>query len=93
MGMTQKQLGWAQREQLDLYCRNKSKLILLDRYFESSPLLKPDGTPNGASKIYWTCYNATVRSLAELRHTIEAMAREDRDLASALAALDAEARR
>ena len=67
MGMRQAELSWAGRETLDLYARNKAKLIALDRYFEVSPLLAADGTPNGAVKVYWLAYNAAVRTLSELR--------------------------
>ena len=69
---------------------NKSKLIALDRYFETVPLVGPDGTPNGATKIYWLAFNASVRSLAELRNVVEAMAREDSRFDRALTALQAE---
>jgi hypothetical protein len=75
---------------LDLYARNKAKLIALDRYFETVPLVDPDGTPNGASRIYWVSYNAAVRSLGELRAVVEAMAREDMRFDRALSALQAE---
>jgi hypothetical protein len=60
--MRQAELSRAGRETLDLYPRNKAKLIDLDRYFEQSPLLKPDGNPNPATKIYWVSYNAAVRT-------------------------------
>jgi hypothetical protein len=91
--MRQAELSWAAREQLDLYARNKSKLILLDRFFEANPLIAADGTPSGATKIYWMAYNAAVRSLAELRNTIAEMAREDLRFDKALAALQAEGKR
>jgi hypothetical protein len=93
MGLRQAELSWQGREMLDLYARNKGKLIALDRYFESVPLVDRDGTPNGATKIYWQSYNAAVRSLTELRAVVEAMAREDQRFDKAVAALAAEGRR
>ena len=93
MGMRQAELSWQGREMLDLYSRNKAKLVALDRYFETVPLVAPDGTPNGATRIYWLAYNASVRSLTELRSVVEAMAREDARFDHALTALAAEGRR
>jgi hypothetical protein len=93
MGMRQAELSWAGRETLDLYAGNKSKLILLDRYFESAPLVGDDGTPNPATKVYWLAYNAAVRSLGELRGVIAEMAREDQRYDRALSALAAEGRK
>ena len=58
----------AGRETLDLYARNKAKLIALDHYFERSALpVGADGAPNGAVKVYWLAYNAAVRTLEGLR--------------------------
>lgn len=93
MGMRQKELSWQGREMLDLYARNKAKLVSLDRYFETTPLIGADGTPNGATRIYWVSYNAAVRSLSELRAVVEAMAKEDMRFDSALQALQAEGAR
>lgn len=93
MGMRQAELSWAARETLDLYARNKAKLIALDRYFENVSLLGPDGTPNPATKIYWLSHNSAIRALSELRNVIEAMAKEDRRFDRALSALAAEGRR
>ena len=93
MGLRQAELSWQGKEMLDLYARNKSKLIALDRYFESTPLIGPDGAPDGATKIYWLAYNAAVRSLSELRATVEAMAREDHRFDRALTALAVEGRK
>jgi hypothetical protein len=50
MGMRQAELSWAARETLDLYARNKAKLLALDRYFETTPLVKGDGSPHGATR-------------------------------------------
>ena len=50
MGMRQAELSWAGRETLDLYARNKAKLIALDRYFETTPFIAADGTPTGRSR-------------------------------------------
>jgi hypothetical protein len=50
MGLRQAELSWAARETLDLYARNKSKLIALDRFFETTPLVVPGrcrGHPKG----------------------------------------------
>jgi hypothetical protein len=93
MGMRQAELSWAGRETLDLYARNKAKLIALDRYFERSPLLQSDGTPNPATRIYWVSYNAAVRTLEALRGVIAEMAREDARFDKALGALTAEGAR
>jgi hypothetical protein len=93
MGMRQAELTWAGRETLDLYSRNKAKLIALDRYFEAEPFIQADGSPHGATKVYWTCFNAAVRTLAELRAVIEAMAREDARYDKALHSLAAEGKR
>jgi hypothetical protein len=90
MGLRQAELSWQGREMLDLYARNKSKLIALDRYFETTPLIGADGTPNGATRIYWVSYNAAVRSLGELRAVVEAMAKEDVRFDKALSALATE---
>jgi hypothetical protein len=90
MGMRQADLSWAGRETLDLYARNKAKLIALDRYFEQSPFLQPDGSPNPALKVYWVSYNAAVRTLVALREVIAEMAREDARFDKALSALTAE---
>jgi hypothetical protein len=61
--MRQAELSWAGRETLDLYARNKAKLIAMDRYFEIHPLIDADGTPAGARRIYWLAFNAALRSL------------------------------
>jgi hypothetical protein len=93
MGLRQAELSWQGREMLDLYARNKAKLIALDRYFETVPLIDPDGSPNGATKVYWHSFNASVRALRELREVVEAMAREDIRFDRALSALQAEGAR
>lgn len=93
MGMRQAELSWAGREMLDLYARNKAKLIALDRFFEETPLIREDGSPHGATKIYWLSYNAAIRSLEALRGVISEMAREDARYDRALEALASEGRR
>ncbi len=93
MGMRQAELSWAGRETLDLYARNKAKLIALDRYFETVPFIDADGNPNGAVKVYWLSYNAAVRTLEALRAVIAEMAKEDQRFDRALEALAAEGRR
>jgi hypothetical protein len=93
MGLRQAELSWAARETLDLYARNKAKLIALDRHFEAVPLVNADGSPAGATRIYWLAHNSALRALGELRAVIAEMAREDRRFDRALQALAAEGRR
>jgi hypothetical protein len=93
MGLRQAELSWAARETLDLYARNKAKLIALDRYFETTPLIREDGSPHGATKIYWLSYNAAIRSLEALRGVISQMAKEDARFDRALQALGEEGAR
>jgi hypothetical protein len=93
MGMRQIELSWAGRETLDLYARNKAKLIGMDRYFETHPLIGEDGEPAGATRIYWLSFNAALRSLDSLRAVIAQMTREDDRYDSALRALADEGRK
>ncbi|HWQ23893.1 MAG TPA: hypothetical protein VNK94_07305 [Gaiellaceae bacterium] len=75
---------------LDLYARNRAKLIAIDRWLETNPMIDEEGQPAAVLKVYWLAHNAAMRALAELRGCVADLRREDLDIASALAALDRE---
>jgi hypothetical protein len=51
---------------LDLYCRTAAKLDLLDAYFAEHGLLKEDGDPQPATRLYVQLVTATRTSLVRL---------------------------
>ena len=93
MGLRQRDLTWAGREVLDTYCRSKAKVVAIDRWLELNPLVREDGTSPAVLKLYFVALNASVRALEALRLIVADLRREDKDIASALAALDLEDRR
>lgn len=93
MGLRQADLTWAGREVLDLYSRNRAKLVAIDRWLETHPMIDADGFPAPVLKVYWVSYNAALRTLTELRGVIADLADSDDRFDAALTALAAEGRR
>ena len=93
MGIRQRDLSWAGRELLDSYCRSKAKCVCIDQWLEDHPLINERGEAPAVMRLYFSALNSSTRILEALRATIATMDRQDRDIATALAALDAEARR
>ncbi len=92
MGIRQRDLSWAGREVLDTYCRAKAKVVAVDRWLETHPMIAPNGEPAAVLKVYFVALNASVRALETLRGIVGALRAEDHDMAKALAALDHEDR-
>ena len=92
MGLRQRDLTWAGRETLDLYCRSKSKITAIDTWLETNPMIDAAGRPAAVLKVYFVAMNASQRHLEALRGIVRSLAEQDRDMASALAAIDAETR-
>jgi hypothetical protein len=90
MKVRQSELTWVAREQLDLYCRSRAKLLALDGYLERVPLINEDGEVAGCMKLYVAILNSNMRALEALRLTVGDMARHDDRYETALAALEAE---
>ena len=90
MGLRQRELGWAGRELLDTYCRAKAKVQAIDAWLEQEPMIRRDGSYPDVLKLYFVALNASTRALEALRALVAELRSEDRDIASALAALDAE---
>jgi hypothetical protein len=93
MGLRQRDLTWAGRELLDTYCRSKAKLVAVDRWLETEPLIRPDGSVPQVMSFYLTCSNTSIRALDALRGVIVEMAKEDDRYDRALDALAAEGRK
>jgi hypothetical protein len=93
MGLRQRDMTWAGREILDSYCRAKSKVVAIDRWLESNPLVHGDGSYPAVLKLYFVSLNASTRLLEALRGLIAEMAREDARFDRALATLAAEGAR
>jgi hypothetical protein len=91
MGLRQSELSWIAREQLDLYCRSRAKLLAIDRWLEQNPMIDTDGNPAGCMKLYLASVNSTLRALESLRVTVGDLARTDDRYETALAALEREA--
>lgn len=93
MGLRQRDLTWGGRELLDVYCRAKAKVSAIDAWLEVNPVVDGEGNPAPVLKVYFVALNSSVRTLAELRNVVAAMAREDQRFDRALTALAAEGRR
>lgn len=88
--MRQRDLSWAGRELLDSYCRSKAKVVAIDSWLEANPMISVEGKAPDVLRLYFVALNASTRTLEALRGVVATMANQDRDLASALAALDQE---
>ena len=93
MGLRQRELSWAGRELLDTYCRSKAKVVAVDTWLESNPMIRPDGSAPDVMKLYFVALNASTRTLEALRAVVALMAAEDGRFDSAVTALAAEGRR
>jgi hypothetical protein len=91
MGIRQRDLTWLGRELLDSYCRSKAKVVAIDEWLETEPMIRADGTTPAVMKTYWTAMNASTRQLEALRAVIADLDRSDGRYAHALAALEREA--
>jgi hypothetical protein len=90
MQLKQRDLTWAGRELLDSYVRAKAKVVAIDEWLESNPMIRADGTTAPVMKVYFVALNASVRTLDALRGVIRDMDRGAGDFARALEALEAE---
>jgi len=93
MGIRQRDLTWAGRELLDIYCCSPAKVTAIDRWLETHPMIDQDGNVGGSMKLYVAALNTSVRTLEALRSVIAAQAREDDRFGRALDALASEGRR
>lgn len=93
MGLRQRDLSWAARELLDSYCRAKAKVVAIDEWLQTRPMLDDQGNTVGCMRLYFSALNASTRTLEALRSLIAEQAREDARFDSALQALAAEGRR
>jgi hypothetical protein len=90
LGLRQAELTALGRELLDNYCRSKAKVICIDQWLESNPMIRADGTAPAVMKTYWTALNASTRQLEALRQVLADMDRSEGRYGRALAALEAE---
>jgi hypothetical protein len=90
MGLRQRDLSWAARESLELYCQSKSKLLAVDRWLETHPLIDERGEVAAVGRFYVSVMGVAVRTLGELRELIAESAREDARFSRALEVLAAE---
>ena len=93
MGIRQRDLTWSGRELLDSYCRAKAKVVAIDEWLETHPLINERGEAAGVMRLYFSALNSSTRILEALRSVIAEQAREDLRLDRALDALAAEGRR
>ena len=93
MGLRQRDLSWAARELLETYCRAKSKIVAIDQWLETRPMIDDQGNTVGCMRLYVTALNTSTRTLEALRSLIAEQAREDARFDRALDALAAEGRR
>src|SRR5689334_7485568 len=77
MGLRQAELTWLGRELLDSYCRSKAKVVAIDEWLETNPMIRDDGTTPAVMKTYWCAANASTRQLEALRQVIADMDRTD----------------
>lgn len=90
MGLRQGELTWVARELLDAYCRSQAKVVAIDQWLQTAPLIREDGSTPGVMKLYLAAMNTSRRTLAELVVVLREQARSDQDIAGALAALESE---
>jgi hypothetical protein len=93
MGIRQAEMSWIAREQLDLYCRSRAKVLAVDAYLEQHAMIDADGNPAGCMRLYLASVNSSLRALEALRLVVGDLARTDDRYETALAALEAEAAR
>lgn len=51
MGLRQKDLTWGGRELLDSYCRAKSKVVAIDMWLETHPMIDGEGNAAGVIRV------------------------------------------
>ena len=93
MGLRQRDLGWAGRELLDVYCCARAKVTAIDTWLETNPLIDASGNVAPVMKVYLAALNTSVRTLEALRGVMAEMARQDATFDRALSALAAEGRK
>jgi hypothetical protein len=93
MGIRQRDLNWAGRELLDSYCRAKAKVVAIDEWLETNPMINERGEAAGVMRTYLSALNSSTRILEALRSLLDTLAQEDQRFDRALLALTAEGRR
>lgn len=93
MGLRQRDLNWAGRELLDVYCCGRAKVTAIDTWLETNPLIDASGNVAPVMKVYLAALNTSVRTLEALRSLVAEMAREDQRFDKALSTLAAEGRK
>jgi hypothetical protein len=93
MGIRQRDLNWAGRELLDSYCRAKAKVVAIDEWLETNPMIDERGEAAGVMRTYLSALNSSTRILEALRSLLDTLAREDARFDHALKALTTEGRR
>jgi hypothetical protein len=93
MGLRQRDLNWAGRELLDIYCCSRAKVTAVDEWLVTNPVIDAAGEVAPAMKFYLAALNTSVRTLEALRGVVAEMAREDARFDRALSALAAEGRK
>jgi hypothetical protein len=93
MGIRQRDLTWAGRELLDVYCAARSKITAIDTWLETNALIDASGNVAPVMRVYLAALNTSVRTLEALRGVVAEQAREDGRFDKALTALAAEGRK
>src|SRR5262245_50013883 len=93
MGLRQRDLSWAGRELLDIYCCSRAKVTAIDEWLTVNPLIDASGNVAPVMKVYISALNTSVRTLEALRSVLASMAREDARFDKAIQALAAEGRK
>jgi len=93
MGLRQRDLSWAGRELLEVYCCAKAKTSTIDHWLETNPLIDESGNVAPVMRVYLAALNSSVRTLEALLGVMAEMAREDQRFDRALQALAAEGRK
>lgn len=93
MGLRQAEMTWIARETLDAYARARAKVLAVDRFLETHPMIDEHGEIAGVMKFYFTALNSSMRALEALRLVVADMAKVDDRFDHALAELEAETTR
>src|SRR5215831_6926337 len=63
MGLRQRDLSWAGRELLEVYCCAKAKTTTIDTWLETNPLIDESGNVAPVMRVYLAALNTSVRTL------------------------------
>jgi hypothetical protein len=71
-GLKARELGGVPAAYLDAWARAAAKVELIDQYVAERGLLKEDGEPQAAMKIYVALLNSSTRAMARLEESLRA---------------------